>query len=74
MGGESIKRERQASTVPRIYLSEKDRVCKHRPATAVSECGRRKSALTEYVDCVTCPDCLAALRADSNPSGSGSDS
>lgn len=61
-----IKRERLATTFPAVSIPDSQRICARRPGVQlVSECGRRGSAIAATpLQVVTCPECLAAIRAD----------
>lgn len=60
-----IKREREATTVPRIAYSNAARLCARKGVALMgSACGRRKSTIALTPEAVNCPDCLAAIRAD----------
>lgn len=64
-----ISRERLATTMPPVSIPDAQRVCARRPGSGTGECGRKRSALADSPAAVTCPECKAAIRADSETYG-----
>ncbi|GAB6855931.1 hypothetical protein [Microbacterium xylanilyticum] len=59
-----IRLWRQAWVAPVVSIPDSERVCYPWPPTGTVACGRRKTPRDENLRHVTCPECLAALRAD----------
>lgn len=62
-----IKREREATTVPRVSIPNTQRICLSTPLgqrNLRAWCGRKGTQHATEIAGATCPECLAALRAD----------
>lgn len=59
-----IRLWRESWTPTVVSIPDCERVCYPWPPTGTVACGRRKTPRDKDLRQVTCPECLAALRAD----------
>lgn len=59
-----IKQQRAAWAPPKVTVTATTRICAPNTGAGGTMCGRRKKTRTGTWDQVTCPECMAAGRAD----------